>query len=82
VFRLYYIPLLYFCTIVNTAWHVLTLWFADRLTVAEVVANILNKQLRKPTMGGPPDCMLGEVLINPYRKNLRCCETFQKAEGV
>ena len=35
---------------------------------------------QQPTLGGPPDWVLGEVLTNHHRENLRCCEIFQRSE--
>jgi len=34
----------------------------------------------QPTLGGSPDWVLGEVLTNLHRKNLRCCKIFQRPE--
>jgi hypothetical protein len=68
---------------VNTARRVLRLRMEERPPIWRVAANILNKQFRRPTRGGPPDWWLGEVLISPYRKNVSCYEMFtQKASGL
>jgi hypothetical protein len=47
------------------------------LQIWRVAANILNKQLRRPTRGGPPAWGLGEVLTNPHQKNLNMLQNSQ-----
>ena len=61
----------YFLTVwvpVNTAWRVLRLRMEERPPIWRVAANKLNKQSRKPTMGGPPAWGLGEALTTPPRE--------------
>jgi len=52
------------------------------LPLWEVAANILNKQSRKPTVGGPPALGLGKVLTTPYRQILTCYGIFHKISDL
>jgi hypothetical protein len=42
----------------------------ERPPLWRVAANILNKQSRTATRGGPPVLGLGEVLTNPHHKKI------------
>jgi hypothetical protein len=51
----------------------------EGLQIWRVAANILNKQSRQPTRGGPSAWGLGVGLTTPHRKNIMCYEMFQSA---
>jgi hypothetical protein len=54
----------------------------DSLRFCRVVANILNKQSRQPTRGGPPAWGLGVGITNPHSKKLACYERPQEASDL
>jgi hypothetical protein len=53
----------------------------ERPPIWRIAANILNKQSRKPTRGGPPAWGLGDVLTS-HRKNVSFYEMFTRASDM
>jgi hypothetical protein len=64
---------------VTTAWRLVRLRMEDQSSVWRAAANILNKQSRRLTRGGPLTWCLGEMLTTSHRKNWPRYETNTRA---
>ena len=59
---------------VTIAWLVFRLRLVERLPIGRLVANIVNKQLRKADKGLSPSCILRDLLTTSQLKN---CNTYK-----